>query len=71
MNAQLVVQLDGVGERYRTIGNVITRLIGEECRQTTGDKDREEISFALLREESKGVTGTLPVLDVGKGASPR
>ena len=37
----LVVHLDSMEEKDRTISNVITRLIGEERRQE-GEKDREK-----------------------------
>ncbi len=48
----LFVRLDAMGERDRAISNVITRLIGEERRQT-GEKDPAKISFALLASRRK------------------
>jgi hypothetical protein len=39
--APLIIQLDGMEEATRTLSYVITRLIGEERRQT-GEKDRPD-----------------------------
>lgn len=42
----LIVQLDNMEDKERTLSHVITRLIGEECRQS-GEKPEEDTPIAL------------------------
>lgn len=50
--APLVVQLDAMEESGRTLSHVITRLIGEERRQSTNE-DREDTSVALIAKKTR------------------
>jgi hypothetical protein len=49
--ALLVVQLDAMGETDRTIGHVITSLIGEERRQAMNE-DREDTPITLVARKA-------------------
>ena len=50
--APLVVQLDALEESQRTLSQVITRLIGEERRQSANE-DREDVSVAFVTKKTR------------------